>query len=630
MSELRILCLIGLALLSTSALGTISVTLSPSPAGPQPVGTVITWTATVSDTAPGAHQYQFRVGPTGSPLAIVWDFKQSNSFKWAFSQTEGTYRVKVVVQNTSNKTRSDATDNFVVTTRRVNGLDVVSPTANPLVALFSGPPCKVGNSIRVRFNQLGSSVSQVTNAIPCSATNSANFYVAGMYPNSKYQMHHETVSPSGLIVQTGATYTFTTGSIPDGMTFPATTVVIPAVPPSSVTAPILLHGYILGPVLTATDLSGNVLWYYDRPVGYLTRTEKGGRMFVLNSHSTNLYNNIVAEIDLAGNMTLETNAHRINEQLVQMTDPITGMPRRTINQFDHEARRLPNGNIVVKGESELLVTSTTQCGTDASGNPNTCDVIGAQVLILDSNLQLVWAWDAFDFLDINRVALLGETCTHTTPGCPVFFLAATANDWLHANSIQLTRDGNILFSLRDQDWVIKINYANGTGDGRVIWRMGYQGDFTMNNPPTSPLCSTPDQQDAYQWFTHQHDPNFQPFELNEEEVFTVFDNGNLRIAKCDTNGSSRGYVLNVDETNMTVTPLLAQGLGSYSVGLGSAEVIPGTSNYHFELGNIFHDLVSKDMEIAPSGLTAFELDSANVETYRSFRMQDLYTPPPPL
>ena len=74
-------------------------------------------------------------------------------------------------------------------------------------------------------------------------------------------------------------------------------------------------------MLSATDLSGNVLWYYPHPVGQLTRTEVGGKMFVLISHQTNLYNNVLQEIDLAGNITLQTNVHRINDQLAQMTGP---------------------------------------------------------------------------------------------------------------------------------------------------------------------------------------------------------------------------------------------------------------------------------------------------------------------
>jgi len=443
-----------------------------------------------------------------------------------------------------------------------------------------------------------------------------------MYPTTTYNMHWETVDPSGDILHVGTDYPFTTGLISSGLSFPAITVPVPAGPPSSTTAPILLHDYILNSPPAATDLAGNILWYFPQKVGELDRTELGGRMFVINSPKTILYNALVREVDLAGNNTLETNAQRINEQLALLTGP-NGMPRRPITQFDHEALRLPNGKIVVKAASEMLVTNAGQCGT-TGGMPNTCDVIGTQVLVLNKNLQIVWAWDAFDFLDISRRANLNEVCTQSSLGCPEFFLASTANDWLHTNSVQLTADGNFLVSVRDQDWVIKINYGNGKGDGSVLWHMGYQGDFTMIDPPTSPLCTTPDQQQEYAWFTHQHDASFQ---FDAESVFTTFDNGNLRRQRCDKNGNSRGYALTVDEANMTVTPLLIQDLGNYSPGLGSAEVIPGSSNYHFENGEIAGPL-SQSIEITPLGTTAFEMDEANIYTYRSFRMQDLYTPAP--
>jgi hypothetical protein len=643
----RALSLIGLALLSATVLVAEEVTLSPSPAGPQPVGTVVTWTATLHDAAPGTYEYQFSVGPAAGPAAIVQDFGNANSFKWAFSQTEGTFKVSVVVQNVATTPYSvinTVSQAFVVTSRLHNGHDTVTTTANPLVALFSATTCVDRDQIRVRFNQVGSSVSQTTNPIPCSPTNSANFYIAGMYQNSQYQMRHEILSPAGTIVHIGEARMFTTGSIPSSVTFPTTNVVTPAVPLSSVTAPILLHGYLFGDTQTATDLSGNVLWYYPNKVGLLTRTEAGGKMLFINPHSTNLYQNTLFEMDLAGNVTLQTNTVRMNEQLAQMTDPISGSPRRLITQFDHEARRLPNGNIVVKGVDEMLVTNAAQCGTNSKGKPKTCNVIGAQVLVLNPNLQLIWAWDAFDFLNINRPATLGEVCKQGANGCPTFFLAPLANDWLHMNAIQLTADGNILASLRHQDWVLKINYANGTGDGSVIWVMGDDGNsplapagssyFTMINPPAPPAgsaCTTPLQLQEYAWFSHQHDANFQS---GGETVFEAMDNGDFRIAACDTNGDSRGYVLSVDEINMTVTPILTQDLGYYSKGLGSAELIPGTSNYHFELGQIqrLATVSSQSMEIDPlttPASTAFGMFEPDTQTYRSFRMQDLYTPAPP-
>lgn len=627
LSACRLLFVFGV-MVTTPLYGTIQVTLASSPMSPQPVGTTVTWTASISDNVAGSHELQFSVGPSGGPSAIVRDYHPSSTFTWTPTTSEGSYTISVVVRNLSTQGTGSASASFTVASRLVNGRAAVSATNNPLVALFSAPACQVPNQMRIRFTPQtavppgGLTASMVTNLVPCrydtTSPNpdgtSMNFYIAGMYPNTGYHMHYEVVATS--VLRTGADLSFTTGSLPGGITFPTTQVLVPPHPPSSVSAPILLHDYLPqgdGRVIvpTATDLSGNILWYYSTPVSLLTRTEPGGNFFIIDAGNTNPYYQLVREIDLCGNTVRETNVARINEQLLPLG-------RLKINAFHHEARRLPGGYIAVLGSDEKLVTNA-QGGTQQ----NPVDVLAAQVLVLDQNLQLTWAWDGFDFLDINRVAPLDEICHHGQIGCPVFFLASQANDWLHANSIQQTPDGNLLVSLRHQDWLIKIAYGNGTGDGHVIWRMGYQGDFTMLNPPTSSLCTTPDQQDAYQWFTHQHDANFQP---QDPTVLSVFDNGNLRRAKCDTNGNSRGYVLNIDETNRNATLLLGADLGNYSIGLGTAELIPGSSNYHFELGWIFPGKNSTSMEVDPAGIDQYALQELNITTYRSYRMQDLYTP----
>jgi hypothetical protein len=105
------------------------------------------------------------------------------------------------------------------------------------------------------------------------------------------------------------------------------------------------------------------------------------------------------------------------------------------------------------------------------------DVLGDTILVLDGNLQVVWVWDSFDHMDPNRAAVLRETCSYpATLACSTFYDAPVAHDWLHGNSLQLTPDGNILYSARYQDWVIKIEYRNGAGSGQVLWP---GGDFTM-------------------------------------------------------------------------------------------------------------------------------------------------------
>src|SRR5271169_117749 len=74
--------LLGLSLASPIlCLGIPVVTLSGSLPSPQPVGTVVTWTATATDTDPGTIMYSFNVGPQGGTLALVRDFGPTNAFR---------------------------------------------------------------------------------------------------------------------------------------------------------------------------------------------------------------------------------------------------------------------------------------------------------------------------------------------------------------------------------------------------------------------------------------------------------------------------------------------------------------------------------------------------------------------
>lgn len=115
------------------------------------------------------------------------------------------------------------------------------------------------------------------------------------------------------------------------------------------------------------------------------------------------------------------------------------------------------------------------------------------IIVMDTNWKVVWFFNTFQHaqgasqLDINRPAVLGETCVNGQTGCPPIFLlnsgiAPKAYDWLHANSLYYwPQDGSIIWSSRHQDWIMKVNYQNGSGDGKMLWRLGQGGDFVFNN-----------------------------------------------------------------------------------------------------------------------------------------------------
>jgi hypothetical protein len=409
----------------------------------------------------------------------------------------------------------------------------------------------------------------------------------------------------------------------------------------------------------ATNLSGNIIWYYyPNNVGHntmLTRPLPGGGMLIREAdHAWNpsvSAAQFLRQIDLAGNIVRETNIGVMQQELKAKGSPAGGacptahpapVASACIGGFHHDAiQTLPNGYTAMLVDEEKLFPSGTQ--GDTSGL--LVDVIGDMIVVLDNNWQLVWYWDAFDpagggngypLMPVSRTATLGETCYFNDPNCPPMYLlgngvAANARDWLHANSLYYwpapedgnTTGGDIVLSLRHQDWVVKIDYKDGSGTGDILWRLGNHGDFTFVNTYNDP----------WPWFSHQHDVGI---EGNGAGVMTVFDNGNTRLADLGGNCApydcnSRGMALTLKHTGMTATPALSLDLGSYSTAEGSAQLL-STGNYFFE--NPFTPNVEGfSLEYGPTpavpqiGPADTLLDLSGPQHYRGFQMPSLYNPP---
>ena len=86
---------------------------------------------------------------------------------------------------------------------------VVTPTANPLVALYSVPPSSA-ETVFVQFAVAGDNPAwRNTDARAVVPGKSTNFFVAGMLPNTTYQMRHVFSDGTG-----SAPVLFTTGACP--------------------------------------------------------------------------------------------------------------------------------------------------------------------------------------------------------------------------------------------------------------------------------------------------------------------------------------------------------------------------------------------------------------------------------
>ena len=292
----------------------------------------------------------------------------------------------------------------------------------------------------------------------------------------------------------------------------------------------------------ATDLQGNVIWTYSYKDGTKMDTIQSikllpnGHFLVLISYASSialkdsqiLPNTVdaVREVDLAGNTIRE----------VSQSEVVTALAakgyRFNLSSLHHDVLALPNGHWV-------LLASVSQSFNDLAGYPGTTNVLGDVVIDLDDNNQPVWVWNSFDHLDVNRHPYLFP-------------------DWTHSNALLYsTDDHNLLLSTRHQNWIIKIDYADGQGSGKVLWRLGEGGDFKLIGGI-----------DPKDWFYAQHGPDF--FSQNDSGLFRlgVMDNGDDRklpggIA-CGASGAPPCYsaasVYQIDESGMTATRVSSYAL----------------------------------------------------------------------
>ncbi len=581
-----------------------------------PVGGTLVITATARDSATTntRFSYQFTARPHNSgPWIVMQDYYWTNTFPWTPSDHEGYYDIGVTAWSSTTQNSAPTYTTVYVSSRVTGSTPVLSNTRSALVALYSAPACSSPTQMRVRF---------VTNGLPAIYTPykacdglSMNFYLGGMRANTTYSVQHLLSSGAA-----GPQLAYSTGSVPSNVGIPNHFRLAGPEPPTSNTYPYLLHATD-GAAPYATDLDENVVWY--RPVsgpydsGYLTYPVAGGTFLTIDDDPINsraICKNFPAdacgdhqflrEYDMAGNVIRQTSWAIMNDEINALRATQGGSQVR-LNFISHEGIRLPNGYTVtlVTDEEVKKLKSGTQ------------DVFGDMVVVLDTNWQVVWAWDAFDYLDVNRMTI-GGPCVVGGPGCPSQFFRTQPNgqpytqalDWTHANSVYYDpRDGNLVVSVRHQSWAIKINYANARGNGDIIWKFGYGGSFAL-------AAGEP----VDDWPSGQHDVEFQA-----NGLLTLFDNNNPSTVTEQPGGTAHGVVWQLDTSNMVATLLINVDLGVTSPAVGSA-VLLSNGNYEWQAGFI-NGNEAQTFEYTPAKSLVYKQQS-DALTYRSFRLSDLYTP----
>jgi hypothetical protein len=408
----------------------------------------------------------------------------------------------------------------------------VSASQNPQVALYAVTTTESA-SATVEFGPDTNYGLKTSPQPSSSADGHIRILVAGMKAFSTYHMRATVQFGDGAQFVDGD-QTFTTGGL-QGADLP--TVLAQTTPGMIPQSGIELVNTVLAPSVPvyATDLAGNVIWSYKFNDGssadlvYPVQFMPNGHFVLLigpNSPApiqtpppTGTID-VLREIDLAGNTVRELSIQDLNSRLAARGFNLNAA------LMHHEVLPLTNGHW-------LVLVNEVRTFSGLTGFSSPVNVLGDGIVDLDPALQPVWTWSSFDHLDVNR---------H-----PMQF-----PDWTHANAlVYLQQDGNLLLSMRHQNWIIKIDYANGAGKGDVLWKLGEAGDFSLVNS-----------HDPTDWFYAQHGPAV--FDISSTGVFSlsVMDNGNDRDfppgETCATSGTltcpySSGGIYHIDENNRTAT-----------------------------------------------------------------------------
>ena len=492
----------------------------------------------------------------------------------------------------------------------------VTATNNPQVALYT-MTLPFPGSVTVNFGADTNYGLKTWTQSTATAGGVVSVFVAGMLASTTYHMQ-AAVEFSNGITANDTDHVFTTNALPASLQLNVTTTTTPGMTPQSGLE--LLTSVAGTPTaVIVTDLSGNEVWTYADPGNPTLVAANGAKMlpdgnFLIEigaPTSSSLTGSIPAgsivelrEVNLAGDTVREISIDDLNAELAAASCAECNV---TLDTFHHDVEPLPNGHWLALANTTRVLSSTTQ---PPLNNAPPTTVLGDVIVDLDQNMQPVWAWNAFNHLDPNRQPM----------GFP---------DWTHTNAVVYSKDdGNILVSMRHQNWILKVNYADGTGDGSIIWHLGEGGDFTLEGGT-----------DPTDWQYAQHDPSF--FSKNTTGVFSlgVMDNGNDRIfpagVTCGSSGAppclySTVPVWQIDEAAKTATLTFHQILppNLYNNFGGNAEQV-ANGNVEYDLcglgvGTSAANSAVYEVTQESSPQTVWSMQVTGTYLYRAFRIPSLY------
>ncbi len=569
-----------------------SITVSPQSAFVG-AGQVAPFTANVTGGSPGVAWSVNGIAGGNSTVGTI-----DSAGNYTAPAVTANSTATVTAASTADPTKSASASVTIV------AAGIVAPTTNVQVATYTITPPSTAN-VSIQFGP-DTAYGLTTWQQPTPAGGGpVSIFVAGMRINTPYHMRAVLKFADGSEFD-DVDHTFTTGDIPVANLPTVSSSTTPGATPQPGVELLDLVGGKAQRTVAVTDLAGNVIWTYDtglaeafvaNPVKMLPN---GHFLINLSVGAPDGANSILTEVDLAGTTIWQMNSGDLNKSLALATCPGCKI---TVVGTHHDFAALPNGHILVLA-AEILPES------GLTGFPSPVNVTGDVIIDLDQNRKPVWVWSEFDHLDLNR---------H-----PMAF-----PDWTHTNGIVYSPDDKaLIISVRHQHWVIKIDYNDGQGTGDILWKLGYQGDFTLQNGT-----------DPQDWFYAEHDISIAS--PNSSGIFQMlmFDNGNQRVL--DSSGTicgttvpceSRVPILQLDETAKTAAIEWVDDLDPlFSIFGGSARLL-ANGNVEFDecaptvtgTNTLTSKGIITEVTKTTPPQTVFQMTVTGQNVYRGFRIPSLY------
>jgi hypothetical protein len=154
-----------------------------------------------------------------------------------------------------------------------------------------------------------------------------------------------------------------------------------------------------------------------------------------------------------------------------------------------------------------------------------------------------------------------------------------------------------------------VDYKDGKGSGRILWRLGKGGDFKVESTEADP------------WFSFAHDVGYEPAGSN---TITVSDNASAIYEK-DKKTGSRAQVWKLDEEKRIATLAYNVDLGIHTRCCGSMQTLKN-GNYTSIAGWAL-PLYGHTVETDKAGKVLFATDVEGAIVYRTYRVDDMYSAP---